>query len=409
MTTLFRPSRRAEEFALRVDGASNLRAADDTATEQLVGLTQLLRVRGAADTAALPRADFALDLRERLMTEAAAVLTPSSAGLALPVRARGKRERRLVAIASAAVLLGGTAGMATAAQNALPGEALYPIKRGIEKAEVRLSLGQAGQGRDLLHQAGARLGEAQVLIDADSPTSALEVPGALAAFARQAQQGSDLLLASYADSSDPETVATVREFAADSLVRIEAMDPTAPPEARGDLRGAALALRDIDARANELCDSCADLPALAMPQVFLASAEVDRAIRRFEAAQPDNSHPVVAAKQDVRRADSGSTDSGSTGSTGKAGSTGGTTTTTGEPRPSGADTSDGDTAPLLPAAPQAPSAPTSGVSVPKVSGAPTGVPTVPVPTNVDPGAITDGLGDSVETILPDVNPTNLLP
>ena len=56
-----------------------------------------------------------------------------------PVRTRGKRERRLVAVASAAVLLGGTAGMATAAQNALPGEALYPIKRGIEKAEAGLS------------------------------------------------------------------------------------------------------------------------------------------------------------------------------------------------------------------------------------------------------------------------------
>ncbi len=128
------------------------------------------------------------------------------------------------------------------------------------------------------------------------------MPGTLSAFTRQAQQGSDLLMSSYADSRDPETVATVREFAATALRRIEAMDATAPPEAQGDLRAAALALRDIDARASELCDTCADLPALAVPKVFLASAEVDRAMRRFAAAQPDNSHPVVAAKQDVRRA-----------------------------------------------------------------------------------------------------------
>jgi hypothetical protein len=403
MTTLFRSSRRAEEFALRVDGASNVRAADDAATERLVGLTQLLRVRGAADAAATPRTEFALDLRERLMTEAATVLTPRSAGLALPVRPRGKRERRLVAVASAVVLLGGTAGMATASQSALPGEALYPIKRGLEKAEVRLSLDSAGQGRHLLHQADDRLGETQGLIDADSATSTPEVPGTLSAFTRQAQQGSDLLMSSYADSRDPETVATVREFAATALRRLEALDATAPPEAQGDLRAAALALRDIDARASELCDTCADLPALAVPKVFLASAEVDRAMRRFAAAQPDNSHPVVAAKQDVRRAASSAV--GGVG--------GGQGMVTSKPRSAGTPRADTGTnaapAPVVPAVPQAPATPSTGPQLPKLSIAPTPVPKVSISADVDPGAITDGLGDTVETILPDVDPGSLLP
>lgn len=390
MTTLFRASRRAEEFALRVDGAPNVRAADDATTEQLLGLTQLLRVRGAADSAALPHDDFALGLRDRLMAEAATVLTASSAGLALPVRARGKRERRLVAIASAAVLLGGTAGMATAAQSALPGEALYPIKRGLEKAEVGLSLSQAGRGRDLLDQASGRLGEVQSLLDADSAPSALQVPGTLVTFTGQAQQGSELLMSSYEDSRDPETVATVREFAAAALGRIEAMDATASPEAQSGLNAAARALRDIDARANQLCDTCADLPALALPRVFLTSAEVDRAMRRFAAAQPDNSHPVVAAKQDVRRAASGTTDGP------------GRTTT----KPRSRDSTDAGTTPSLPAAPQAPAA---GAGLPEVSIAPVPVPEVSAPADLNPGTIADGLGDSVETILPDVSPGSLLP
>ena len=284
MPTLFRSSRRAEEFDRRVQeravGTPTKRVVDDAATERLVGLAQLLRERGAADAAAVPRDAFAADLRERLMAEAATALTPGAAGLALPARTRGKRERRLVAIASAAVLLGGTAGMATAAQNALPGEALYPIKRGIEKAEVRLSMSPTGQGRDLLHQATDRLGEAQGLIEADSPTGTPQVPHTLRSFTSQAEEGSELLMSSYEDSRDPAAVATVRDFAASALRQLRAMESTAPPEARGDLRDAALALRDIDARAVRLCDTCSDLPALAMPPLFLASAEADRALRR---------------------------------------------------------------------------------------------------------------------------------
>ncbi len=54
--------------------------------------------------------------------------------------------------------------------------------------------------------------------------------------------------------------------------------------------------------------------------------------------------------------------------------------------------------------PQAPATPSTGPQLPKLSIAPTPVPKVSVSADVDPGAITDGLGDTVETILPDVDP-----
>ena len=412
MPTLFRSSRRAEEFDRRVQeravGTPTKRVVDDAATERLVGLAQLLRERGAADAAAVPRDAFAADLRERLMAEAATALTPGAAGLALPARTRGKRERRLVAIASAAVLLGGTAGMATAAQNALPGEALYPIKRGIEKAEVRLSMSPTGQGRDLLHQATDRLGEAQGLIEADSPTGTPQVPHTLRSFTSQAEEGSELLMSSYEDSRDPAAVATVRDFAASALRQLRAMESTAPPEARGDLRDAALALRDIDARAVLLCDTCSDLPALAMPPLFLASAEADRALRRVEAARPDNSHPVVAAKQDVRRAAVGSAagpDRTSGGRTSTGNGTRGTVPGTGSVPGAGTVPGTGSgsgsgAVPPVPAAPKAP-APTADIPLPKLNVTPGPTPRVSVSADVDPGTITDGLGDAIETILPD--------
>ena len=86
MTPLFRSRQRAEDFAALVDGASPLVGATSAATGRLVGVAQLLRDH--ADERAVPRAAFAADLRERLMAEAATVLTPQNAGLALPVRAR---------------------------------------------------------------------------------------------------------------------------------------------------------------------------------------------------------------------------------------------------------------------------------------------------------------------------------
>ena len=143
--------------------------------------------------------------------------------------------------------------MATAAQDSLPGEALYPVKRGIEKAEIGLSMSSAGRGRDLLHQANDRLAEAQGLVEQGSATGTPQVPGTLDAFTTSARTGSDLLLASYADSRDPATVAAVREFTASALARVAALSDGAPAVAQPGLRHAALALRDIDAQAARLC------------------------------------------------------------------------------------------------------------------------------------------------------------
>jgi hypothetical protein len=382
MTPLFRSRQRAEELAALLDGTPPLRAAADPATEGLVGVAQLLREHGAADDLSVPRDEFAADLRERLMAEAATVLTPQNAALALPVRTRGKRERRLVAVASAAVLIGGTAGMATAAQDSLPGEALYPVKRGIEKAEIGLSMSSAGRGRDLLHQANDRLAEAQGLVEQGSATGTPQVPGTLDAFTTSARDGSDLLLASYADSRDPATVTAVREFTASALARVAALGDGAPAEAQPGLRHAALALRDIDARAARLCATCSDLPRLSVPPMFLASAEVDRAMQRYQAAKPDNSHPVVADKQDVRRATAQrpGRSGGATGSTSKSAS--------------------GGSVSVTPVAPEPTAGPTRGTPLPKLPGA-TSTPKVQITADLDVSKITDGLGDTVETILPD--------
>jgi hypothetical protein len=296
MTALFRERRRADEFAAAVEGRS--RAVSEE-LRPLVSVATALRAEHPLEAA--PRPEFAAELRALLMAEAERTFSPD-APLVLAPRQHGPRERRLAVAASVAVLLGGSAGMAAAAQGALPGEALYPIKRGIEQAEAGLSVSTAGRGQDLLRQADGRLAEVEGLL-AGSPTAAPQVPGTIQDFIDQAQEGAELMLASFEETSDPATVVAVREFAATSIEMLQEIARTAPPESQDELAAAAMTLKEIDARAAELCSSCGDdLPDLQVPGVFLAAAEVDRAFALVaEQRMLDNSHPVVADKRLVKR------------------------------------------------------------------------------------------------------------
>lgn len=298
MTSLLSARRRAEEFAAAVDGRPS-EFGQRAGGADLVAVASLLREHAPVT----PRPEFANDLRSRLMTEAGTALDPKTASLLLPVRKHGARERRLVAAASAVVLIGGTASLAAASQNALPGEMLYPVKRGIEQTEVRLSLSPAGKGRDLLDQANARLGEVEGLLSSEAVAGPARVPDTLTAFTTQAHEGADLLLDSFRETRDPESVRTVRTFAAESIATLESMADTVPAGAQDELAEAAVALGDIDKQASRVCPTCASgLQDLQLPGIFLARAEVDRAMQAAVPRQLDNSHPVVVDKLTVRQA-----------------------------------------------------------------------------------------------------------
>lgn len=380
MTALFSTRRRAEEFAAALDGRRSVLSEE---VRDLVGVATALRAHESLSSAR-PRDEFTRDLRVRLMAEAAEVLVPSSAPLTLPVRHRTPRERRLVAAASVVVVLGGTASMAAAAQQALPGEALYPIKRGIEQAEAGLSVSTAGKGQDLLRQANDRLGEVEDLLATGSVTAAPQVPSTLEQFTSQAQEGSGLLMASFEETRDPQTIVAVREFTAQAVTMLQDLARTAPPEAQDELASAALALGDIDREASELCGSCAgDLPDLEVPGIFLAAAEVDRALTAVDGRflELDNSHPFVVDKRGLKR----------TGET--------VTAATGTPQESTSvkDSSGGDSTEVLPGGDGGTT--TDDKDVQKVVEDTVNQVEDPV-TN-----LTDGLSGAVETVVPD--PLNL--
>ena len=294
MTTLLHLRRQAEEFAARVDAPAG--SAVDPRSERLLTVVGELRRQGEADRA-VPRPDFAAELRTRLMAEAATVLG-QQATLTLPVRQRSRGERRLVVAATVAVLLGGSTGMAAASQHALPGEALYPVKRVIEQVQAGTATSSEAKGRDLLSQASGRLEEVRGLLDSDSGTAAAQVPGTLEEFRSQARAGANELMASYRDSHDPEAIATVRQFAAKDLNVLTALAAGAPADAEPALRAAANSLRSIDSEASGLCPDCTSLPPLKLPSAFAVSVDVDRALARAPGAGAtlNNGHPVVIDK-----------------------------------------------------------------------------------------------------------------
>ena len=119
-------------------------------------------------------------------------------------------------MAASLVLVGGTAGMAAAASGSLPGDGLYPVKRGVEQVETVVRLSDASKGRAQLDQAATRLDEVRSL-QARGSTDGDLVASTLDSFRTSAEDGSDKLFAAYQAGSDSADIADVRTFTAQQM------------------------------------------------------------------------------------------------------------------------------------------------------------------------------------------------
>ena len=270
MTPLFPAQRAAEEFERVLSGT-----ADDAVTTryaELLGAVQQLR----ALPEVTPRAEFVGDLRSRLMTAAETELvgaptTTLRAVPSLPEERTKRRNRRLGTIAASLVVVGGTAGMAAAASGALPGETLYPIKRGIEQVTTAAHFGDASQGRALLGQAATRLEEVRAL-QAEGNADPDVIAQTMDAFRTTADSGSEKLFSSYQSSGDQADITAVRDFTAAQMADLSAMSAGADTATNDLLVDAADTLADIDAQARNLCGACAPSNPLALPNALSAGA-----------------------------------------------------------------------------------------------------------------------------------------
>ncbi len=247
MTPLFPAQRAAEEFERVLSGT-----ADDAVAARYAELRDAVeQLRTLPEVT--PRAEFVGDLRSRLMTaaETELVAVPKAtlrAVPSLPEERTKRRNRRLGTIAASLVVVGGTAGMAAAASGALPGETLYPIKRGIEQVTTAAHFGDAAQGRALLGQAATRLDEVRAL-QAEGNADPDVISQTMDAFRTAADSGSEKLFSSYQSSGDQADITAVRDFTAAQMADVAAMSTGADTVTNDLLVDAADTLADIDAQA----------------------------------------------------------------------------------------------------------------------------------------------------------------
>jgi hypothetical protein len=253
MSPLISARRAAEDFSRFVDGTQTDetgRFADLTAT------VDMLRAQETPDA----RAEFVADLRTQLMAAADTLLIPaerseSGTSNVITLSPASRRHHRRLAVAAAAfVVVGGTAGVAAAAENSLPGDPLYPLKRGIESAQVSLNTSDAAKGHDLIKQASTRLDEVDGLMADGESTS--QISHTLASFQRSATGGADLLFVSYQRDGDIDELASLRTTFSEQLATLKQLSAQAPPTAQPDFEAATAVLSDLDQQARVLCGNC---------------------------------------------------------------------------------------------------------------------------------------------------------
>jgi hypothetical protein len=255
MSPVFATQRRAEEFNSLVESSTG--ALDGTRYADILALVEQLRDLEPP----APRPDFTLALREQLMAAADTVLlpaperSPDTARLALPPR-RTARDRRIAAAVGAAAIIGASTSVAVAAQSALPGEMLYPVKRLIENAQTEAHLSEAGKGASMLSNAADRLAEVTELSRTSDLDEASTIADTLTAFSEQSLAASDLLLDDFEQTGDRSSVEELNDFTVSSMETLAQLEAVLPPGTREELRFAAEVLGQIDAAASRACPSC---------------------------------------------------------------------------------------------------------------------------------------------------------
>ncbi|MET1058509.1 MAG: DUF5667 domain-containing protein [Nocardioides sp.] len=297
--------RRAEEFAALVDGGGD---ASGTPHDDLVELVTALRGTPLVS----PRPEFVTELRASLMAEAEVALSSVDARLALPAHTRTRHDRRVAIAAGTLALLGAGTSLAVAAQDALPGDALYPIKRVIEGAQSTLQVDQITEGELLLSNASSRLDEVSALQARNSAEGIAAMPETLDDFATQADNAADVVLDEYDRTGDREPVTELRQFASDSMDTLVELGSELPSSARSALEHAAQVIKRIDDRAAAACPKCGG-GIVEVPQMFLRSFS-DGLVSPSTSTAP----PVVIVPVNPGDAapDSGGGTGGSTGSDG---------------------------------------------------------------------------------------------
>lgn len=293
MSSLHPARRGAERFNALLDAERDaVRTARDAELLELVDALQSVPPVEA-------RPAFVADLRERLMLAAETELivpdSPAALTERLTVRTvRTPRERRLAVALGGFAIIGATTSMAVAAQSAIPGDVLYPLKRAIENVEAGLSVSDEAKGSTILENASGRLDEVDKLAHQDD-VDAVAVSETLTTFADQASEASELLMEDYSATGSEASINELRDFTSASIEVLADLEELIPADAAPALLDAAQVLFEIDTLAANLCPLCESLGITQIPIELLAGegAAMDDA-----AISTAADHPESPAKPD---------------------------------------------------------------------------------------------------------------
>ncbi|MFF7198884.1 MULTISPECIES: DUF5667 domain-containing protein [unclassified Streptomyces] len=133
---------------------------------------------------------------------------------------RSRLSRRLaVGGLSVGVAAGAFGGVAAASTNALPGDTLYGLKRGMEDLKLDMAGSDASRGKVYLDMASTRMQEARRLMDRQrggqlDDESVGDVRKALSGMRQEAAEGHRLLTQAYAKDGSLQPMALLNTFAA---------------------------------------------------------------------------------------------------------------------------------------------------------------------------------------------------
>jgi hypothetical protein len=167
----------------------------------------------------------------------------------------GARGRFAVAAVAVLALVGSLAGMSLLlARDALPGDALYGVKRTAEAAELGLTFGDEGKALKHLEFASARVSEIETLARRYTDRDSAPVGGYLTAltdFDKDAAAGSRQLIA-LATTSDGRQLDSLSAWAEQQSSRLTAVSPQLPSAARNRGTASLELLGKIATRASAL-------------------------------------------------------------------------------------------------------------------------------------------------------------
>lgn len=141
---------------------------------------------------------------------------------AIRTASRGRWSRRFaIGGLVAGLAVGSLAGAAAASSNALPGDTLYGVKRGLEGLRLDFADSDSERGELLLDSAATRLGEAKTLVGRTDPAGALSpatverVRRALDDMHADALRGRELLRSVYRSNGSLDPMRALAGFAHD--------------------------------------------------------------------------------------------------------------------------------------------------------------------------------------------------